>query len=92
AVNQSAKSLIGNEKIKFSEYRDFVHDRYKNPEEIIEYGANTATGGSKPFTPLTDSVKGKSLNFNFLYIGSSLFVLLAFIIFIRRKKFKKIIN
>ncbi len=45
-LNQHAKSLVGKEDWSLTRYMEYVHERYSDPEVIMEHGQNTATGGA----------------------------------------------
>ena len=87
AVNVSAKNLIGDKKLKFSEFQDYVYERYKDSEVIMEYGQNTATGGGNGAATYDEIIDNKPSTSNsfFLYIGAAIIVLLGAFFFVRKK-------
>ncbi|MCA1042028.1 hypothetical protein LCM00_21250 [Bacillus infantis] len=84
--SKNATLMLGTQ-LSLPEFRNYIHDKYSNQKEIIEFGEQTGVGGdySTPYTP--DENKGNS---NVVYgaIFSSA-LLLVFVGYKNRSKFIK---
>ncbi len=85
AVNDAAKKLIGDKKLKFSDFQDFVYERYKDPQIIMEGGQNTAVGGGNSGASYEEVIDNNSSSSFFLYLGSASVILLGTYFFIRKR-------